>query len=295
VERETMSIKTHVIFFDGTRNGLSDEFPTNIQKMFHAAGCHDQIPQYYEGPGDEDTCNWIEQITGGAFGLDCDDIRDQALEDFFDHYKPGDRIAVFGFSRGAAIARLFASRLTKAGIEIDFLGCFDTVMAQMPFLEYQQKSMFGDLHVSPLVKRAVHFVAIDEKRKAFIPNLMNARPGVEEIWFRGDHCDIGGGHENTGLSDITLEQMVIKAGESQIYFEPIKTQVTSNMTPHKMETMLRYGDRRVGVKVGDKWCHVPVRIDASVVDRPAQFFPENEPEPTPKTEIEKAMDYGNTP
>ena len=282
-------MKTHVIFFDGTRNGLSDEFPTNIQKMFHAAGCHDQIPQYYEGPGDEDTCNWIEQITGGAFGLDCGDIVDQALEDFFDHYKPGDRIAALGFSRGAGNARMFVSRLTKAGIAVDFLGCFDTVMAQMPFLEYQQKSIFGDLHVSPLVKRAVHFVAIDEKRKAFIPNLMNARPGVEETWFSGDHCDIGGGHENTGLSDITLKRMYQEATKSGIYFEPIIAHVDPAMTPHKMETMLRYGDRRVGVKVGDKWCNIPVRIDRSVVDRPAQFFPDDEPEPTPEVKI----DYGN--
>ena len=71
--------------------------------------------------------------------------------------------------------------------------------------------MFHDLHVSPKVEAAYHAVALDEDRSAFAPNLMNHREGVTEMWFKGVHCDIGGGFEDSRLSDVVLDWMIANA------------------------------------------------------------------------------------
>ncbi|MER5451664.1 DUF2235 domain-containing protein [Streptomyces sp. NPDC002766] len=52
-------------------------------------------------------------------------------------------------------------------------------------------------------------LAIDEQREVFRPTLWHQRPEaaaggqpLEQVWFTGVHCDIGGGERETGLSDI---------------------------------------------------------------------------------------------
>ena len=71
--------------------------------------------------------------------------------------------------------------------------------------------MFHDLHVSPKVEAAYHAVALDEDRSAFAPNLMNHRKRVTEVRFKGVHCDIGGGFEDSRLSDVALDWMIANA------------------------------------------------------------------------------------
>jgi hypothetical protein len=34
---------------------------------------------------------------------------------------------------------------------------------------------------------------------------------LEQVWFSGVHCDVGGGYPETGLSDITFGWMIAKA------------------------------------------------------------------------------------
>ena len=179
-------MNTLVFCFDGTCNGRDDEYPTNILKLHrgldHALG---QVSFYHAGPGDESRDNWLMEALGAAFGAESGDIRDGALTTLKSVYRDGDRIAVFGFSRGAMIARMFAASVCKDGVNgfdagIAFLGCFDTVAAFLPFGAAQQ-SMFHDLHVSTKVEAAYHAVALDEDRSAFAPNLMNHREGVTEV------------------------------------------------------------------------------------------------------------------
>ena len=84
------------------------------------------------------------------------------------------------------------------------------------------KMKFYDLHLDNAVWYARHAMSIDEKRADFarVPwgsshNTGPARPEgypewLEQIWFAGDHSDIGGSYsENESrLSDITLDWMV---------------------------------------------------------------------------------------
>ena len=53
-------------------------------------------------------------------------------------------------------------------------------------------------------------VAIDETRVAFEPTLLNQDSTNErkEIWFSGVHSNVGGGHSDQRIADITLEYLI---------------------------------------------------------------------------------------
>ena len=139
----------------------------------------------------------------------------QAYNDYLT-LRGDDHIFIFGFSRGAAIARRFASKLTEQGRKITFLGVYDTVASiGMPDLSAHTQPasdvVFENNSVSPLIQQAVHLVAIDERRIAFQPLLMAPGANVKEVWFAGVHADIGGGFWHDGLADICLSYMLEEA------------------------------------------------------------------------------------
>ncbi len=72
--------------------------------------------------------------------------------------------------------------------------------------------MFENHTIAKTIDEALHLVALDEKRKAFMPTLMNKEERVTEIWFSGAHSNVGGGNRRDGLSDVTLEFMVSELG-----------------------------------------------------------------------------------
>lgn len=147
-----------------------------------------------------------------------------AREELARVYERGDTLAVFGFSRGAAIARRFVSEIAESGLatrsgvvdpvpDVRLLGVWDTVVSKgLPELETDELPEVEELGekngLSPIVDRALHLVALDERRLAFRPTLMNEQAGVEEIWMPGVHSDVGGGFRLDGLSDIALEVML---------------------------------------------------------------------------------------
>ncbi len=135
-----------------------------------------------------------------------------------------DRIVVFGFSRGAALARKFASNTLNAHpeLEIAFLGVFDTVAA-MDGIHRKGETISSDVvfengTLNPRVRRAVHIVSLDEDRVAFEPTLINrdedSPDRIVEAWFPGVHSDIGGGYWHDGLSDVSLSFMIEQCGKT---------------------------------------------------------------------------------
>ncbi|MDD9302195.1 MAG: DUF2235 domain-containing protein [Desulfobacter sp.] len=127
---------------------------------------------------------------------------------------------VFGFSRGAAIARRFCAKINtevekkthkKMDIKVRFLGVFDTVASiGWPNIDDDKKPVsdvkFENCVVADTVEEAVHMVSIDEKRTAFMPTLMAHDPGrITEVWFAGAHSDVGGGYRYDGLFDVALD------------------------------------------------------------------------------------------
>lgn len=115
---------------------------------------------------------------------------------------------------------------------ITFIGVWDTVGALgipvrgMGWLN--KRWAFHDTKLSSSVKNAFQALAIDEKRGPFRPTLWephedDAHPlgqRLEQVWFSGVHCGVGGGYKDTSLSDIALLWMVQRAKECGLSFKP---------------------------------------------------------------------------
>lgn len=192
-------------------------------------------------------------LTGAAFAT-TENIEEVLLEPYqwitqrmHDEDKP-DSLYLFGFSRGAYIARLLSWVLADCGIPEDvnncknriiqfreeqydalnlqkendilklpngfikFLGVWDTVKSS----SYPDRK---DSQLSPLVAKACHAMSLDEYRKNFDVLKFDANPSVEQKWFAGVHGDVGGGYKECGLSDIAALWMAEKATMSELAFK----------------------------------------------------------------------------
>ena len=91
-------------------------------------------------------------------------------------------MVVFGFSRGAALARKFVSEILAEDPrrEVSFLGVYDTVAAMNGIHRrgdvISSDVLFENGALNERVQRAVHLVALDEERVAFTPTLINRDP-----------------------------------------------------------------------------------------------------------------------
>ena len=224
-------MKKLIFCFDGTCNSPqdSDDFfadtsISNILKLHAFFGgkltpmnaknstITDQHSFYYSGVGTRG--NWLKRKFNAMFAPpygDMDHILDEARTDLKAHYKQGDSIYIFGFSRGAAIARMFAAHLPY---KVKFVGVFDTVAATRGSLDLNPDTypasgiVFENGSLGEHIEKALHLLALDEKRIVFQPTLFNFDKRVIEIWFSGVHSDIGGSYWFDGLSDITLQFML---------------------------------------------------------------------------------------
>ena len=108
------------------------------------------------------------------------------------------KVFLFGFSRGALIARHFAAWLDKLGVAIAYLGLWDTVDATV--------GLDVAVDCPSNVRRARHAVSRDETRKFFeyVP-LKGDNGQVIEMLFPGSHSDVGGLYDDNHLmADIAL-------------------------------------------------------------------------------------------
>lgn len=103
---------------------------------------------------------------------------------------------------------------------IRMLGVWDTVGALgapgfLGQLLNGKKYQYHDIGLTPQIEHAYHAMAIDERRKAFAVNLWR-RPAhwrgvLEQVWFAGVHCNVGGGYKPDGLANEALHWMAEKA------------------------------------------------------------------------------------
>lgn len=170
----------------------------------------------------------------------------------------GDKLYIFGFSRGAVVARHLIAIIGKYGLlkasqiemfkhiwsdyisercipdlvefkqmygrgahqpKIEFVGLFDTVYGYYMGPKHRRlnKIFFGNRILGSHVKAAVHLLARDETRRAFLPVLFESASSVdqrlEQIWMPGVHADIGGGYAADFLSNIALMTMLDRVRE----------------------------------------------------------------------------------
>jgi hypothetical protein len=75
---------------------------------------------------------------------------------------------------------------------------------------------FHDTEFGGHIENGLHAVAIDERRRPFVPTLWTAPKGkppkgyVEQTWFVGDHGNVGGGEPDAGLSDEAMLWMIAR-------------------------------------------------------------------------------------
>lgn len=179
------------------------------------------------------------------------------------------KIYVFGFSRGAYTARIFCWLVYKCGLPVDINQCsvlfnyfLDHVKGKINMDELDetitnwQKShecstppieMLGvwdtvksadfgnddleyDHKLADNVQYAFHAMALDELRTMFPILRFQPDPRVREVWFAGNHCDIGGGYPEDGLSNISLQWMLDRAIECGLHFhnKPLKQDISQS-------------------------------------------------------------------
>ena len=116
-------MKNVVLCFDGTWNTADAEFPTNVVKTAQMvlpvdASRAEQVVFYDEGVGATRVvvAKSINNFLGGAFGVGLMDNIEQAYRFLAFNYAPGDKIFIFGFSRGAFSARSFCGLIRTCGV-----------------------------------------------------------------------------------------------------------------------------------------------------------------------------------
>jgi uncharacterized protein (DUF2235 family) len=123
----------------------------------------------------------------------------------------------------------FREKFCDYPVPITFLGVFDTVGAMgVPGLT-SWRYRFHDLRLSPIVHCARQALAIDERRRIYAPCLWEVTDEegvpqqhpdrVKQVWFEGGHGDIGGGNDDSRLSDITMRWMVREAEAQGLEFD----------------------------------------------------------------------------
>ncbi|MBM3553806.1 MAG: DUF2235 domain-containing protein [Alphaproteobacteria bacterium] len=116
----------------------------------------------------------------------------------------------------------------QANNRVKLLGVFETVGSYgvpagfsglAPLGRYLVLKAFGgfeDTRLGAHVDHALHAIGVDERRRPFIPTFWTVNKGephpknIEQNWFPGVHSNVGGGYEESGLSDIALIWMIAR-------------------------------------------------------------------------------------
>ncbi|KAJ8085202.1 hypothetical protein AAF712_003504 [Marasmius tenuissimus] len=293
--------RTLVLCFDGTGDQFDDD-NSNVVNFFSMLQKDDpklQLVYYQAGIGTY-TIPQIAKPMAAKFskmldmmiGVHLDAHVMSGYEFLMQNYEAGDKICIFGFSRGAYTARALAGMLHKVGllprcnhqqvpfaykmysredergwqqsgafkqafsidVDIELLGVWDTV-GSVGVIPKRLPFTTSNTHV----KYFRHAVALDERRARFKPNLWHHQPrnqghlglppgampkgkpkrpeppkkagsktiqelerqysgegdhrtNIEEVWFAGCHCDVGGGavlnETRNSLARIPLRWMI---------------------------------------------------------------------------------------
>ena len=201
------------LFFEGTGQGVTGKY-TNVTRLKELCAEDETQKLHIEsGPG----THFGAYFFGKVLGADCREILRSARRWFQQHYGAGDSVYLFGFSRGALLARKLAEWLDKLDVPVAYLGVWDTVDSAL-------KVDIGE-SCPACVAWARHAVARDERRRYFklVPMLfdrLRARSGEERV-FPGVHSDIGGLYEdNHEMADVTLAWIATKAVERGLRLKP---------------------------------------------------------------------------
>jgi uncharacterized protein (DUF2235 family) len=172
------------------------------------------------------------------FGVPTKNLDNQTVAKVFSAYRLTDHA-----QRARAKEDLFAEYALN-DVNVRMVGVWDTVGALgVPghlFGAFDEaKYGFLDTTLNPCIQNAYHAISIDERRMSFQPTLWtdadgNPRPNdsqVQQVWFPGVHCDVGGSYMETQLSNITLRWMVDNAKACGLVFDEMALEACLSPKP----------------------------------------------------------------
>lgn len=135
-----------IVCCDGTWNTPDQEHdgvpvPSNVVRFYNAVAEPDgpgdlpQIKYYHPGVGAEG--NWLQKAAGGAVGVGLGKNIQSAYRWLCGRYHPGDRIFLFGFSRGAFTVRCLGGMIGRCGL-LDLSGLSDQEVWKRVEAAYQK-------------------------------------------------------------------------------------------------------------------------------------------------------------
>ncbi|KAJ7741369.1 hypothetical protein B0H16DRAFT_1565561 [Mycena metata] len=210
--------RTLVLCFDGTA-GQYDGYNTNAVKLFALLKKDDfreQLCYYQPGVGTylnpsvvSPVFEWCAKVLDEAFAIFLNDHVMDGYRFLMENYRKGDKICLFGFSRGSYTARALGGMLHKVGllprdnqeqipfafkmykdnstsgiqlaagykqtfcqtVQVEFMGVWDTVSSVGVFMG--RTLPFTSVNTS--IKTFRHAVSLDEHRVRFMPYLLEPK------------------------------------------------------------------------------------------------------------------------
>lgn len=252
--------KNIVICCDGTDNKLTINENTNVLHLYSCLEKSDrQVTYYHPGVGTiapSGKRNWVVR----KWSIIKDLVSASSLEEnvknaylfLMENYEDGDKIYLFGFSRGAytvrmlsgliemfgllqkgnyghlryaleiyvkgdklfQIANAFRSRFSRK-VDIHFIGIWDTVVAAGGLISYYKSFPYSrSLGIAKTVR---HAISIDERRKHYyFYEVSESHIDCKEVLFAGVHSDVGGSYPEEGLSKLALEWILGEASNHDL-------------------------------------------------------------------------------
>ena len=162
-----------------------------------------------------------------AFGVPSKNLSNSTTPEVFNAYRTRDK------DKRKALKDKLTQSYGLTPVRIAMVGVWDTVGSLgVPgkLFEFVNDDQFGflDTTLSDCVDHAYHAVSIDERRSEFPATLWTDKDNkplpnsarVEQVWFPGVHCDVGGSYPDSQLADITLSWMMRKAKICGLTFLP---------------------------------------------------------------------------
>lgn len=240
-------MKKIVLLSDGTGNGAAKRHKTNVWRLYDALDLHrdDQIAMYDDGVGSQEFL--LLRILGGAFGWGFKRnvielykflCRNYVTSDTADE---GDKIYLFGFSRGAFTVRVLAGLINTCGLiqhhdseqELHKIAHTNYAIYRENYRRYQLASLFSRIrdrkHLSDAIRPKIEFIGVWDTVDAYglpfdeLADLWNKF--IYPMRFR-----------DLRLSDLVLKAChAISIDDERHTFHPILWNETEECNPDRIE------------------------------------------------------------
>ncbi|MFT3747118.1 MAG: DUF2235 domain-containing protein [Agriterribacter sp.] len=278
--------KNIIVLLDGTWNdSIQRKTGTNINALKLSIAKENQYKTYYVGVGE--SVGKLNRVLWGISGKGVFNAARKAWEDICNNYEDGDKIYIFGFSRGAFAARHLAGMIVRHGLkgwqgtleeefedyivnckkdcevvrkEVHFLGLFDCVPGNYLYLLRDRSFHLNSTKLEKGILNFRHAVSINERRYSFRPILFEKgeQQSFAQHWFPGYHSDVGGNKDNSlGLSSFSLWWMIREAYGLGLNFNNIECPrhlagnnlgVIINVNPEEKPTCSDYFTTKLGIR-----------------------------------------------